>query len=407
MRNLLRSLALLAVLMPAQAGAIEIYSDEATGTDLSIGGFMQPYYRWLQDLCVPNTAPDSTFPCTANGEESPSGFGLTRARFQFGGHAIERAEFLLIVESIPSLQLLEAQINTTIIDGLIWRIGRYRVPYSGQELVSESRLGMDRAEIIRSTPGRQLGSSLRLELADMVDTLPNGFLNAEFGIFNGESDKARSPVNNIDDGFLAGGRLEVAPLGVEHHREEGDLRPVSDRDELEVIVGGGYSYTYAQQEGYVEAVFGGDLTVKYQGAFLYAEYMKANRNYNEQADRFAEGYNVQLGYMIPAPWFRDHIEIVGRYEYYDPTQPVRNDPTDIEALTPSGAGGGPASSRQQGQYNYIGGINWFIDGSHDFKLQASYTHRVASEEWTGSRRNAGIDKDETDDSFLAQLTYRF
>ncbi len=405
----IRSLAagLLLTLAPVTANAIEIFSDEESGTDLNIGGFMQPYYRWLQDLCVPSTRADENgnFPCTATGEESPSGFGLTRARFQFGGHAFDFASFLLVVESIPSLQLLEAQINTTITPGLVWRLGRYRVPYSGQELVSESRLSMDRAEIIRSTPGRQLGSSLRLQLADMVDTLPTGFLNAEVGVFNGESDKARSPVNNIDDGYLVGGRLEVAPLGAERTRTEADLRPLSERNRPQVIVGGGYSYTYQQQEAYVQAVFGADITVKYQGAFLYAEFMRNNQNYNELPDRYAEGFNVQFGYMIPAPWANEHLEIVGIYEHYDPKVAVNE--VDEATLQPSAPGGGPASTRQQGQNTVIGGLNWYVKGNHDFKVQANYTHRRASEDWRGSADEDGIAADDSDDSFLLQVTYRF
>lgn len=405
----IRSLAagLLLTLAPVTANAIEIYSDEESGTDLNIGGFVQPYYRWLQDLCVPSTNPDENgnFPCTATGEESPSGFGLSRARFQFGGHAFDFASFLIVVESIPSLQLLEAQINTTITPGLIWRIGRYRVPYSGQELVSESRLSMDRAEIIRSTPGRQLGSSLRLQLADMVETLPAGFLNAEIGVFNGESDKARSPVNNIDDGYLVGGRLEVAPLGAERTRYEADLRPLAERSRPQVIVGGGYSYSYQQQEAYVQAVFGADVTVKYQGAFLYAEFMRNNQNYNELPDRYAEGFNVQLGYMIPAPWANEHLEVVGRYEHYDPQTAVNE--VDEATLQPSAPGGGPASTRQQGQNTWIGGVNWYVQGNHDFKIQANYTHRVASEDWRGSASQENIPAEDSDDSFLLQVTYRF
>jgi hypothetical protein len=408
----IRSLAagLLLFIAPVSANAIEIYSDEETGTDLNIGGFMQPYYRWQQDLCVPSTNADEdgNFPCTANGEESPSGFGLSRARFQFGGHAFDFASFLLVVESIPSLQLLEAQINTTITPGLIWRLGRYRVPYSGQELVSESRLSMDRAEIIRATPGRQLGSSLRLQLADMVDTLPSGFLNAEVGVFNGESDKARSPVNNIDDGYLVGGRLEVAPLGAESTRYEADLRPLNERNRPQFIVGGGYSYTYQQQEAYIQAVYGADLTVKYQGAYFYAEYMRNNQNYNTDVDRYAEGYNLQVGYMIPAPYLRDHIEVVGRYEYFDPVQPAFSDNAeDVETLRPSAPGGGAATSRLQGQNTWIGGVNWYVKGNHDFKVQANYTHRIASEDWRGSAAQDAIPADDTDDTFLLQVTYRF
>jgi hypothetical protein len=417
-RTLLRGAlaSLLVFTTTSGAGAIEIYSNEEAGTNLQVGGFFQPYVRYLQPLCVPAVNPnaDGEFPCTADALQSPSGFGMTRGRLSVEGRAHNISSFKFEIESIPQLILLEAQMNTRIVPGLTWRLGRYRVPYSGQELVSESRLSMDRAEIIRATPGRQLGTSLRTELHEFVRTLPRGFLTLEFGVFNGESDKARSPVNNIDNGFLWGGRLEVAPLGANPSRLEGDMRSADERRQFEVIVGGNFSHVDNQVEVYEEDFFGADLTLRYGGAFLYAEYMRANRNFLTQqagVDRYAEGWNVQAGSFLPGhAYLRQHVEVVGRVEYFDPQTAAF--PEDADQILPNSPGGGPASQREQGQYNIIGGVNWFLRG-HDLKIQASYTHRIASEDWRGSVVDpiSGIGnaagKDDTDDSFLLQVTYRF
>jgi hypothetical protein len=392
----------------APAAAIEIFESEDENTRVALTGFFQPYYQFVQDLCVETIDPATgETQCTGSNRQATSGFGMTRGRLGVEGDVFGFSSFKFEIESIPQLVLLEAQMNTRIVPGLTWRIGRYRIPYSGQELVSESRLAMDRAEIIRATPGRQLGTSLRFELAEFVDALPSGFLNFEFGVFNGESDKARQPVNNIDDAYLYGGRLEISPFGAPSSRLEGDLRPWDERSRPILHVGGGFASNVDQTANFEESVFGGDLTLRWYGAFLYGEYMRRNRNFrvaDSGVDQFAEGWNVQAGLMIPAPYLRNHLEVVARVEYFDPESAAREE--DEDSIVPRGPGGGPATQlRLQGQYNYVAGLNWYFRG-HDFKIQANYTHRVASEDWSGSLDDR-IDRDDSDDTFLAQVTYRF
>jgi hypothetical protein len=416
LRRLLAASVLFApiALLATDASAIELFSDEETGNSLKLTGFFQPYFRNVQDMCVGQTLPDGTVQCTASSTSSTTGFGMTRARLGVEGTMFGFTAFKFELESIPQVAILEAQMNTRIVEGLVWRFGRYRVPYSGQELVSESRLAMDRAEVIRSTPGRQLGTSLRMELDPFVESLPEGFLNIEFGVFNGESDKARQPVNNIDDTFLYGGRVEISPFGAPSSRMEGDLRPLEERSQPILHIGGGWNTNVDQTANFEEDIYGADITFRWQGLFVYGEYMRANRNYRTlQAgvDRYAEGWNAQFGYMIPAPYLRNHLEIVGRVEYYDPETAAFG--SDRVGLLPRGPGGGPASSlRLQGQQNYTGGINWYFSG-HDLKLQVNYTHRRATEDWAGSysppdsTEPNNVERDDKDDTLLIQATYRF
>jgi hypothetical protein len=417
LRHLLAASVLFAplALLATEATAIEIFSDEDSGNSLKLTGFFQPYFRQVQDMCVRQVVSNPDDPtvfsteCAASSTASTTGFGMTRARLGVEGSMFGFTTYKFELESIPQVSILEAQLNARIVDGLTWRLGRYRVPYSGQELVSESRLAMDRAEIIRSTPGRQLGTSMRFELHPFVPALPDGFMNVEFGVFNGESDKARQPVNNIDDTFLYGGRAEISPFGAPASRMEGDLRPLDERRHPVLHAGGGWTSNVDQTANFEEMIYGFDLTFRWHGLFLYGEYMRANRNYRTlQAgvDRYALGWNAQFGYMIPAPYLRNHLELVGRVEFYDPETAAF--PDDVEGLLARGPGGGPASSlRLQGQRNYTAGLNWYFSG-HDFKLQVNYTHRRATEDWVGSFNNPDlVERDDKDDTLLIQATYRF
>lgn len=412
MKSLLRLLALpitsaaLLQTLPAPAEAFELIRNEETGRFFEISGYVQPYFRYVQDPCIPRpSAPEE-----CNVVEATDGFGLERGRINLAGGQDDLAEFHIELTAIPDMQLIEAEIKVHLYDGIDLRFGRYRVPFSGQELVSESRLQLSRSQLIRATPGRQLGISLRYEMPD-YGNLPERLIIFEGGVFNGESDKERAPIANIDSEFLWGGRLEVNPFGDTGKRFEGDLRPLAERSSPWLSLGGNYVVRRDDAQEYNDAAFGGDVSFKIYGLSVYAEMFRRNRNYDSAGagvDQYAYGWNAQLGYMIPGPWVSEHLEIAARVEQFDPEQAARAE--DRPSLYPAQPGAGPAANgiEYQAQRNYSGALNLYLR-DHNFKVQFIYTHREATEGFKTYYENpdADIPLDVKDDTFVVQATYRF
>lgn len=390
-------------LVASSASALTLFEDEETGRSLSLSGYMQPYVRIVPDICVPSQAD----PTQCSVAETPDGFGLQRARLSISGAANDIASFKLELRSVPNMQVLEAVVGARIAPGFTLRFGRYRVPFSRQELISESRLQLDRASILSHTPGRQLGASLRFDMPGNWSALPESFIVAEAGVWNGESAKEQSPINNIDSQFLFAGRLEINPLG-QFPDGEGDLRDGEDRREPLVGAGVNYARNRNDNDGFDEDTFGADLLAKWNGLSFYAEYGRRNRDYdgiNAGVDQYSIGFNTQIGYVLPFMYSGMRWELVVRVEQFDPEVAARD--ADEDLLLAQSPGGGPgASEEQQAQRTYVGGLNWYIRG-HDFKVQANYSYRQAMEDWSLSAADPDVPQDVDDNSFLLVATYRF
>lgn len=405
--NVRRSLHLLlavatVTVVAAPASAIQLHESEDGDITFDFSGYAQPYVRWVDNPCTYNAAGE----CTES--QVPDGFGLTRARVGFEGDYAERGSFKIELRTIPNVELLTARLRFEPTDWLSVIVGRFKVPFSRQELTSESRLQLiDRAAIIKATPGRQLGAALEVQTG--FGALDDDFFTLSLGIFNGESAKERAPVNNIDENFLYAARLQIAPFG-DAPLAEGDVRPVGERRNPVLDVGTNVTLeTRGPNNGdYDQTNVGADLLFYWQGFSLYTEAFYRRRDYvDEDANPNFEGfgYNAQLGYFIPAPYVRERLEIVARVEEWDPERAI--DPAREADLRPTSAGNGPANSGgEQAVRNYSGGINWYFSG-HDLKLQANYTHRDQLENTQLSASSADVPLDVDDDTFYLQLTYRF
>lgn len=412
-RILAAALAAICVL-PASAGAIDLYESEDDDIRFSFEGYAQPYFRWVDDPCVWQSNDEGNFECERS--ETPDGFGLTRARVGFSGDYGRLGSFKLELRTVPNVEVLTARLRFEPTDWLTITAGRFKVPFSHQELTSESRLQLiDRAALISGTPGRQLGVSAAVETG--FGTLDDDFLRIEAGVFNGESAKERAPVNNIDEDFLFAARMELAPFG-RPTAGEGDLRAPTYRDRPSLTVGGSWSYVTDGQNNFDQRNVGGDLSFAYQGASFYGEVFRRDRDYvddESNADRHGFGWNLQAGFFIPAPYVRERLELAVRVEQWDPE--IAREADRAQDLLPTSAGTGPVnSSGTTARRNVVGGINWYFAG-HDLKLQANYTHRTELEDWAGSDANPtddedgdvrdGVPRQVDDDTFVLQLTYRF
>lgn len=402
-------IALTLLCFAAPADAIDVYESDDGQTAFSFTGYAQPYVRWVENPCSYN----ATGECTRS--TVPDGFGLTRGRVGFEGrHGL--SDFKVELRTIPNVELLELRLRFDVVDGFRVTAGRFRVPFSRQELVSESRLQLiDRAAHIKATPGRQLGLAVSLS-TDLFGstTLPEDLVHLDLGVFNGESAKERAPVNNIDENFLYAARLTINPLGPIDDAE-GDLRPVEER--YRPLVSLGTNATWERRGpgngDYIQRNIGADATFHWHGLSLYAEYFTYARNFEDDVsnpDYTGRGFNTQLGLFVPAPYLREHLEVVGRVQQWDPTIAVSSD-RDDELLSPI-AGSGPArgdadtASSTQAHRDFVAGINWYFRG-HDLKLQANYTWRTEIEEFILSAQSDDVPRDVDDNSFFLQLTYRF
>jgi hypothetical protein len=389
----------------APAAAIQVFESEDGAITFDFTGYAQPYYRWVDN--------PQSFRVTEDGVDVtrsriPDGFGLSRVRLGFEGDYAERGSFKLELNTVPNVELLEARFSFDPLPWLRLNVGRFKVPFSRQELTSESALQIiDRAAFISATPGRQLGVSADIQFG--FGSLPDDFLTISAGIFNGESAKERAPINNIDEHFLYAARLEIAPFG-QPERGEGDLRPMDERSAFQLVLGGSWSYEVRGPSNgdYEQRNVGGDVLARWHGVSIYSEVFRMDRDFEADllnADFGAFGYNVQLGFFVPAPYVEEHLELVGRVEEWDPAR--AHDPDRAAELRPTAAGAGPAQTGgTQATRSFTGGLNWYFFG-HDLKLQANYTHRQALENTVLSAENAEIPMDVDDDTFFVQLTARF
>ncbi|TVQ97644.1 MAG: hypothetical protein EA398_14240 [Deltaproteobacteria bacterium] len=404
------SLALLVVLLPPQAEAIVLLDDEESGLRFEFTGYVQPYLRFVENACVPTGRSDED--CRFS--EVTNGFGLQRARLQFTGQSNRFGTYRLELRTIPNVELLEAEVRFPILDGIGLSVGRYKVPFSRQELVSESRLQLiDRASFIKFTPGRQLGMHATFSSNLLPFGLPDDLVLLHLGVFNGESDKERAPVNNIDSDMLYGARLEVHPFGRPEQLFESDVRSPEDRRTPLLSLGGNLTYEERGpgNENYREQQLGADLFAAWHGASLAAEFYRRDRDYRNNVsdvDQYATGWMVQGGFFVPVRPLDRFVEIAGRVEDFRPATAV--DPDRAAEILPQAPGSGPRlPNNTQSHRDYVVGLNLFLDG-HDLKLQINYTHRYETGDWRlsipdedGMRASRQVD----DDSLFIQLTYRF
>jgi hypothetical protein len=254
------------------AVALDVYESEDGSTRFYVAGYVQPYVRWVENPCTYSTTSLPPDPCTEN--VVPDGFGLTRARIGLGVSREGLGALYVELRTVPNVELLEARLDFEPFEGFQVSAGRFRVPFSQQELTSESRLQLiDRASLISSTPGRQLGVALSYETGFGIDGLAPDMLGVSVGVFNGESAKERAPINNIDEDFLYGARLRVSPWGAPP-LAEGDLRPAGEREQLVMSLGASWTLeTRGPENGdYRQQRLGADLLAAWQGVFVYGEY---------------------------------------------------------------------------------------------------------------------------------------
>jgi len=292
------------------------------------------------------------------------------------------------------------------------RLGQFRVPFSRQNLISSGALQFpDAAYFVTSkyVVDRDIG-------AMAIGKFWNERIRLSGGVFNG-NEPGRGQTLNADAFFLYAARLEVAPFGAPP-RFEGDLRTGDARHKPSLLVGGGFMLNTLEAKHYERLYVGGDVSVWFEGASLYAEiYRRTDRpNCADDASKgplcptgtsapapiTAEGFNIQAGYFPHLPWIHEHVEVIARVERLDPY---------VEVTQP-GADAGERDLDQSnptwGYMGYVFGLNLFpLSWGHGLKLQGSYEIRNELKRCLQGQSGSGCTGYINNNLFLLQGTVGF
>jgi hypothetical protein len=426
------SLALFALVAPLSAArAAEVYRDEESGSTLSVGGYVQTQYRWVDDPCVAEPNGSGEFE-SADCEKTLTndGFVIPRTRLTIDGKYKDLATYAVQFDVTSSPVIVEAKIAFPFgATGAGVTMGRFRPPFSSELRMSSSRQQfVDRAGFLSNAPQRQLGVDLSYA-APAVGSMPKGWLAVNAGLFNGESTRTRTfaldsgtasmteaTLQNLDSRLMWITRLQLSPTGYDEKVGEGDVRPVGDRSRVQVKLAGSFAVNRQDDRSDKDADnstqhASGELAARWNGVSLYSEVYRTHTDFAKRGgvetgvDQSGFGWVAQAGVMVPAPYLREHLEVAARLEGWDPR--IADADADKDSLLASTPGSGPANpGGTQGRQWLTLGATWFFDG-HNLKLQANYVHRSASEDWIGSDGNPDIDQDVDDDTVTIQATCRF
>jgi hypothetical protein len=337
------------------------------------GGFV------LAPIRMYDSAPISVDPA------SHDGFELKMARITLDAMGtVGRLTLYSHVEAdlTPQFQMQDYYLTGSLVlprDGaLAVTTGQFKVPFSRQVLVRDTDIQMiNKAALTTLAPGRQLGLATRLN----VPVVPMVEISA--GIFNG---KGINVIDNIDDNFMAVGRIALRPLGPYAPLIESAIGP----DQLSVAFSASRNVLRLGTYDETTVLLGVDAFASWRGLSAYVEYLNGDVSYPAGAPQVPygkAGVNFQGGYLLPIPgYLYRRFEVAFRYEEID-----RNDTLPIERP------GDPNQSLR----TIVGGLHYYQNG-HNLKLQLEYFHTTQIED----RDRLGQPATFPDDALLVQLTYR-
>jgi phosphate-selective porin len=281
---------------------------------------------------------------------------VRRARLGAGGNFTEKVDYRLEAEFAGSLgnsSAMRAQMTDGYVTFTNWpaatiRTGQFKTPFGFEQLYSDTKLATPERSTVNDylTPGRQLGVQLAGDLASKR-------VSYAIGAFNGN---ASNTSYNDNDNFMVAARLSsfilgdaAAPrslrLGVDGYTSEDTavtLNPAFGVDSTPASPARDNIFAGSR------TAFGVDTQLVAGRTEIWAEYLSTDfePDNNVPRNRFtASGWYAQAGYFaIP-----DTLQVVGKYEWTDPSDEVAGDDFDVYWL----------------------GANWFLK-SHDIKLQLFY-----------------------------------
>ena len=339
---------------------------------MRLGGYVQPQFRVRQN---------------SPAADDENGFRFARARLTAAAEG--RAGNLVLsafieAELQPEFTLADAfaTVSRPLDDkGVVTvDVGQTRVPFSRQQLISDSRLSfVDKAQLASIAPDRDLG----LRATVVPPGLP--LLRVIAGAFNGEG---RNVVKNINESFLFAGRIEVTPLGGPAPYAESAF--ASD-PWVSIAISAAHNKVGPANDLDTQLSLGADLSGAYRGISGSVEYLLVKHTFSDPSKPAfdAVGWMAQLAYLLPfelPPYGQTRLEVAARVEEID-----RNDTVPIPQL------GDPAQSVRE----YTGVISAYVR-QHLLKAQLAFSHFQEIETMTSTGQDATYPNDQV----LFQLTYR-
>ncbi|MES2638451.1 MAG: porin [Myxococcota bacterium] len=332
--------------------------------------WVRPAFTWIAD--------DPQRPAAQDGFTAEARIGVEASLAELPVSA--KVELALL----PEPQLTDAFLSVAPLSFVTVNLGQMKVPFSLHRLASDTRRQLPHGVgfLAEAGIGREIGADVVIDLPIAGKT--RAVLTS--GVYNGEG---ANRIQNVNQRFLYAQRVLLTPLGARRSPSEG-VGGGTDRA-VYVGIGGGWLYDY-EGDGLTAAesnTFGLELqlawnVLSFQAEAVDQQIVHANA---AVADYRVQGAYGQLGCFVPAPWVRDHVELVGRVEAAEPN-------------TTFGAAEGEAQPDLQATQTLTGGINVYVRAAperlHDLKLQVAYAHVTPLE---------GADLN--DDSFTVSATARF
>jgi hypothetical protein len=221
-----------------------------------------------------------------------SGFSLGTARLNIQGALDGGFNYKLQTDFVESVALKDALIGYQASPGLGFTGGRYKTPFSYEELTSTSSTPfINRSRIVRAlAPGRQIGAHIIGSIGSTVD--------AHIGAFNGNNVNFDQNNNRL----LYVGRLEST----------------SETDAGTLVFGanGAYDDRPTRTD---EAFAGADFYVEQNGVLVSGEAIygrRANENPIGPATLHPFGHHLTVGYTVPTT--ETFNQLLLRWDRYTP-----------------------------------------------------------------------------------------
>ena len=299
-----------------------------TGRPFQLSGYSQVRYQFIQQT------------------GKTDGFDIRRARLDLQGNISPYFSYKLLTDFAGSPKILEAYAEIKIKDYFNVTVGEAKVPFSFQNLMSDSKLEIsDRAQVVEALVsrsadviGNQNGRDVGVQLGGSFLKYANRYwIDYKIGLFNGSGINVSDNNNNKD---LAG-RLVAHPI------------------ERLSIGGSFYSgkgfYGTPTAANHVRNRAGIELNYEYQRCFFRSEYIEGKDGVIKR-----NGWYAETGYfLIPS-----RLQFVLRLDKNDPNSAVSNNAT----------------------------TNYLIGGTYHFnnwsKIQAAFT--VIKKEASTKTNNMGV-----------------
>jgi len=283
-------------------------------------------------------------------------FYLRRARLEVSGNATKNLKYSIVMASDKSgkrdkskttdFNLLYAYADYKYNSMLAIRGGKAKLPYSRVSLTSSSKQLM--VERPYSTEASKAMFGDYYQANGMIHGgFLDGLIKYDLAFADGGYDK-----DNFDAGdkssLLIVPRVELSlpgwvekkkkdsHLGKGQHLTWGMSAAIQDKTDL------GNGDTVAQQ------LYNTDLSFHYENMTAQVEYNYMKTDFGTAADESKDGWYMQAGYFVPSL----NLEPAFRFEQYNHDKNVNDRKDDI----------------------YTAGLNWYVLGDHNAKVQLNYEH---------------------------------